>query len=80
MRALVALCGMVLYHEKYVADGAEVQCSTTLPMATTIARSVLVYFGLHDFEHYIAFLEDGDVFERGEEVNIHDFLHLLYTS
>ena len=80
IRTLVALCSMVLYHKMYIADGAEVQCSTMLPMATTITHSILIYFGLHDFEHYIAFLKDGDVFEWGEEVNIHDFSHLLYTS
>jgi hypothetical protein len=75
--SLVAFCGMVVHHEAYVAQEADVQHSTTLPIAKNITNAVLVMFGLGNHELYFEFLSKGDISDRGEEVEIHDFLHVL---
>lgn len=68
---------MVVHHEAYAAQEADVQYSTTLPIAKNIANAVLVMFGLGSRELYFEFLSEGDISDRGEEVKVHDFLHLL---
>lgn len=68
---------MVTHHERYVAQDAAVQESATLPMALTIAAAILDHFGLGTIEGYLAFLKEGNIFDRGEEVEVHDFLYLL---
>ena len=73
--SLVALWGMVIHHEAYVTQDADVQQSMMLPMAKNIANAVLDMFGLGSCEGYFAFL--GKVFDRGEEVEVHDFLQLF---
>ena len=68
---------MVAYHDKYVAQGTVAQSSDTFGTANTIASAVLDRFKLGSLKPYRHFLSEGDVFDRGEEVDIHDFLHLL---
>lgn len=79
-RSIVALCEMVVHPAEYVAQGATIQESATLPMAKTIASAVLDHLSLGTLEDYRAFLEGGDIFDRGEEVEIHRFLHLLIST
>lgn len=68
---------MVLYHESYVRQGEMPQESATLDMASTIAETVLVHFGLRDLKRYQEFLSGTDTFDRGEVVEINSFLHTL---
>lgn len=53
------------------------QESATLDMASTIAETVLVHFGLRDLKRYQEFLSGTDTFDRGEVVEINSFLHTL---
>lgn len=68
---------MVAYHQSYAVQGTTPQESATLDMASTIAQAVLVYFGLNNLQEYMAFLSETDMFDRGEVVDIHAFLHSL---
>ncbi|KAF8124000.1 hypothetical protein EV363DRAFT_1403474 [Boletus edulis] len=54
--------------------------SAALQMANTIAQSMLSHFGLNSLEEYRRFLSEANMFKRGEEVEIHDFLHALSHS
>ena len=76
-RSLIALCGMVVHHEEYIAQRGAAQVSATLEMAKTIASAVLDRFGLGSLKKYRLFLSKGDIFDRGEEVDVHGFLRLL---
>ncbi|KAF8414349.1 hypothetical protein L210DRAFT_3514070, partial [Boletus edulis BED1] len=71
------LCGMVAHHASYVTQGTTPRHSETLDVASTIARAILVQFGLNDLEGYQAFLDTTDTFDRGEAVDLHTFLHSL---
>ena len=76
--SLIALCGMVTYHEHYVSQGTTAQKSSTLDKATEIATTVLVHFGLiNGLKQYEAFLVQTEMLDRGEEVYIHGLLHSL---
>lgn len=76
-RSLIALCGMVAHHQCYVSQGTAPQESVTLGMASTIAEAVLAHFGLKNLKQYRAFLAGTDMFDRGEVVEMHAFLHSL---
>ena len=68
---------MVIYHSAYVAQGTSMQSSTTFGMASVIADAVLHHFELNNLQQYQTFLAEIDMFERGDEVDIHAFLHAL---
>lgn len=65
------------YHQYYVPQGTTPQESATLGMASTIAEAVLAHFGLNNLKQYQTFLAGTDIFDRGEAVGIHEFLHAL---
>lgn len=77
---MAALCGMVVYHEEYVAQRGATQASAALEMAKMIAGAVLGHFGLGSFQQYRLFLSEGDIFYRGEEVGPHGFLQSLDST
>ena len=74
-RSLIALCGMVLYHNTYTQQGWDTQGSQTFDTASEIAKEILDYFELTDLGKYQAFISEGDVFDRGEEAHVHWLLH-----
>ena len=76
-RSLIALCGMVRYHERYIAQGTAAQESETLDMAAHMAETVLAHFDLRDLKQYEAFLAGTEMFDKGEEVDIHELLNTL---
>jgi hypothetical protein len=71
---------MVAYHEKYVSQIGEHQASNSFDMAENIAIAILKRFGLTSVEEYLSFISKGEVFERGEEVHLHRFIHSLVRS
>lgn len=75
--SLIALCGMVVHNSSYVAQDAPKQESVTLEAASRIATAVLASFELNDLVQYQTFLTETDMLTRGEEVEIHGFLHSL---
>ena len=80
-RPLAALCGMVVHHKDYQAQGGIAQAAPNLPLATKIATAVLVRLGLGSKGKYVKFLETGNMFDRGEQLSgaIYKFLRSLDT-
>ena len=77
----MALCGMVVYPDRYVAAGATLQQASTLPMAQAIATAVLAKLGIYDVETYFETLTQGDMLDRGDEIaDVHEFLYLLRNN
>lgn len=68
---------MVLYHSAYTPQGGAAHASHTLDPAISIAREVLKHFKLDSFEEYQEFLAQTDMFDRGEELDLHMFLKTL---
>ena len=71
---------MVVHHSLYVAQGTPTQASVTLSAASRVATAVLARFELSDLRQYQKFLTETDMLKKGEEVEIHTFLHSLWPK
>ncbi|KAF8422594.1 hypothetical protein L210DRAFT_891763 [Boletus edulis BED1] len=75
-RSLIALCGMILHSNAYTAQGEANQESESIKLARKIAKAVLFKFALTTEQKYLDFVSesDMDMFDRGQEVDVHDML------
>jgi hypothetical protein len=67
-QALICLCGMVCYPDRYTAEGEDKQTASTLVLAQKIAGSILSHFKISTIQEYDVFTLE-DTLEQGEEVS-----------